>query len=247
MYTELLHASFSSEGGDTDNSLPELSSEEIATETDAEFIARMEREEAVAFAAAVQSWREERASGGGQAIIVESGGDFVSQREWHRTEEKCLVEVPRKLREALADVNGGGQPGLDHCFLVNGYDHRAFDVAGSHGEKGDEESLNLQLNDQLRVAAVLCDPTSGRSLECRTTQPGLQVYTANWLPPCEDKRDGELGSSSHSFTQHNAICLEAQGLPDAVNHGHFPSTLLHPANVYSHKSVYTFMVEERLP
>lgn len=196
-----------------------LTPEELANESDADFIARMEREEAAAFAKAVESWRKDRACGKGKAVIIESGGDFARSKDG-----KDIVPC-KVLGDVLDHIDGGGKEGIDHCFLVNQYHHPGYEQPN----QGKEESV---MTDQfMQIAAVLHDPTSGRRMVCSTTQPGVQVYTANWLPPA---------GNDDPFRQHNAICLETQGLPDAVNQLNFPSVLLHPSNKYVHKTKYSF-------
>jgi aldose 1-epimerase len=82
-------------------------------------------------------------------------------------------------------------------------------------------------------AAVLRDPRSGRSLTIETDQPGLQLYTGNRL--------GDLrvrgGVCPPRF---GALCLEAQGLPDAVHHPHFPSVIVRPPATFRSRTVWRF-------
>ena len=75
----------------------------------------------------------------------------------------------------------------------------------------------------LRHAATLFDPHSGRVLETFTTEPGVQVYSGNFL--------GE--GSGH--VRHGAICLETQHFPDTPNQPHFPSTVLLPDRFFRQK------------
>lgn len=90
--------------------------------------------------------------------------------------------------------------------------------------------------------ATLIDPLSGRVMVVRSTQPGVQVYTANWLPPstAKDAEDVSTDTAVHAelelaarrarlFQQHNAICLETQHFPDSPNQSQFPSTIVRPA------------------
>ena len=77
-------------------------------------------------------------------------------------------------------------------------------------------------------------PTSGRVLELLTDQPGLQVYSGNFL-------DGSIaGKGDRLYRQSDAICLEPQIWPDAPNRPDFPSPLLVPDGVYRHHTVYRF-------
>ena len=100
--------------------------------------------------------------------------------------------------------------GYDHCFVVR-------------GEPG-----------SLRTAAKVVDPTSGRVLEIETTQPGMQLYTANHLPGNE--RSGGHGG-------HEAFCLETQHYPNAPNRESFPTTLLRPGEKLHEVTVHRFSVQ----
>lgn len=91
--------------------------------------------------------------------------------------------------------------------------------------------------DTLRLAARVYEPTSGRVLEIRTTEPGLQFYSGNFL-------DGTLtGKGGHLYQHRTGFCLETQHFPDAPNQPTFPSTILQPGQVYRSRSVYTFAVQ----
>jgi aldose 1-epimerase len=76
----------------------------------------------------------------------------------------------------------------------------------------------------VRPVALLFEPKSGRTLELATEAPCLQVYTANSLD--------EAGGKAGALVPHSAICLEAQGFPDAVHHASFPSILLAPGETF---------------
>ncbi|KDN87508.1 aldose epimerase family protein [Kitasatospora cheerisanensis] len=84
----------------------------------------------------------------------------------------------------------------------------------------------------LRTAAVLTDPASGRRLECRTTEPGLQVYTGNLF-------DGSVtGRSGRPYRAYAGIALETQHFPDSPNRPGYPSTVLRPGEEYRSTTVY---------
>jgi aldose 1-epimerase len=85
----------------------------------------------------------------------------------------------------------------------------------------------------LGLAAVAHDPLSGRVMEVYTTQPGVQLYTANWI-------DGEKGKGGKKYGRRWAFCLETQHFPDGINHPHFPSTILNPGEEYRHSCVHKF-------
>jgi aldose 1-epimerase len=85
---------------------------------------------------------------------------------------------------------------------------------------------------ELRPAALLEDPASGRTLEVLTTEPGLQVYTANFL-------GGDLpGKSGRPYGKRQGVALETQHFPDAPHHPNFPSILLRPGEVFRSSTVF---------
>jgi len=86
----------------------------------------------------------------------------------------------------------------------------------------------------LRLAARLEDPKSGRVLEEWTTQPGLQVYSANYPPPTV--------AATKNYAIHSSVALEAQGFPNAPNIPSFPSTLLRRDDSYDEVTEYRFKV-----
>lgn len=85
----------------------------------------------------------------------------------------------------------------------------------------------------LGLAVVAFDPKSGRQMEVLTTQPGVQLYTANWI-------DNEKGKGGKKYQRRWAFCLETQHFADAVNKPHFPSTILNPGEEYKHSCIYKF-------
>ena len=97
--------------------------------------------------------------------------------------------------------------------------------------------LNKKIKGKLSLAANCYEPISDRVLEVYTTQPGLQLYTGNWL-------DGsDKGKGSKSYGMRSALCLEAQNFPDSPNKPNFPSTLLKPGEVYRQTCLYKFLVK----
>ena len=83
------------------------------------------------------------------------------------------------------------------------------------------------------VAAVLHDPGSGRVLEVRTSEPGIQFYSGNSL-------DGSLASRGATFAHRRALSLETQHFPDSPNQPNFPSTILQPGERYASRTVWVF-------
>jgi aldose 1-epimerase len=109
--------------------------------------------------------------------------------------------------------------------------HPQMHVAGGYDH-------NYVLNGSgLRRVARLVDPGCGRALEVYTTQPGLQLYTGNFLDGSDAGRDGA------PYLKHGGICLETQHYPDSPNHPEYPSTALRPGETYNQETVFRFTVE----
>jgi len=89
----------------------------------------------------------------------------------------------------------------------------------------------------LALAARVRDPASGRVMEVRTTEPGVQLYTGNFL-------DGSLtGKGGRRYERHAGFCLETQHYPDAPHHPNFPSIVLRPGATYRQTTVHRFLAE----
>ena len=87
---------------------------------------------------------------------------------------------------------------------------------------------------ELKQAARVTDPKSGRTMIVQTTQPGVQFYTGNFL---DGKTKGKGGAV---YNKHAAFCLETQHYPDSVNQPAFPTTILKPGETYSQMTVFKF-------
>jgi aldose 1-epimerase len=116
--------------------------------------------------------------------------------------------VGKNLGEIKADPVG-----YDHNFVLNGGDRKPH------------------------FAARVKDPKSGRVMEVLTTEPGVQLYTGNFL-------DGKVkGKGGVAYQKHAGLCLEAQHFPDSVNQPSFPPVILRPGETYSQTTVYKFSAE----
>jgi aldose 1-epimerase len=100
--------------------------------------------------------------------------------------------------------------GYDHCWVLNNQD------------KG------------FRFAASAYEPTSGRLLEVYTDQPGIQLYTGNFLDGTLPTRDGK------TYAHRTGLCLETQHYPDSPNQKDFPTTVLNPGENYKTKTTFKF-------
>ena len=111
---------------------------------------------------------------------------------------------PRRIGERIEAAGG-----YDHCLVVD-------------GKPG-----------TLRTFAYLHCLATGRLLEVATTQPGVQLYSAEFLPRTS-------GAGGRTFDRRGGLCLETQHFPDSVHHPRFPSTVLRPRETYRHRTAYGF-------
>jgi len=119
---------------------------------------------------------------------------------------------PMPIASRFSEVKGEDENGgYDHCYVIDGWDST------------------------LRLAAKIHDPKSGRVMEILTTEPGIQLYTGNFL-------DGKPANGN--FAQHTAFCLEAQHFPDSPNQPDFPTTMYGPGEVYKQTTVHRFSVNK---
>lgn len=91
-------------------------------------------------------------------------------------------------------------------------------------------------NNPDRPDSELFDPGSGRLMQVKTSYPGIQCYTADFLS------SNKPGSHGKSFTPFDGICLECQYYPDSPNHPHFPNTILKPGTTYDETISFKFSV-----
>ena len=90
---------------------------------------------------------------------------------------------------------------------------------------------------ELSLAARLSDPVSGRTMEVYTTEPGMQLYTGNFLT---GKAPNDVGKGGKPYPVRSAVCLETQHFPDSPNKASFPTTVLNPGQWFTSTTVYKF-------
>ena len=108
------------------------------------------------------------------------------------------IRIGERIKNNFEPLKIGN--GYDHCWVLQ--------------EKGSGD---------LRTTAIVHDPKSGRILEVKTDQPGVQFYSGNFLS-----------------RKHAGFCLETQAFPDSPNQPDFPNTILRPGETYSHTCVFKF-------
>jgi len=120
--------------------------------------------------------------------------------------------TPHAIGERIGDK-------YDQLILGKGYDH------------------NFILDNKEEVDVTVYEPVSGRMLEVITDQPGMQLYTGNFL-------DGtKIGHGGIPFKFRSGLCLESGHYPDSPNHPDFPTTVLNPGETYKSTTIYRFSVK----
>jgi aldose 1-epimerase len=139
-----------------------------------------------------------------------AGDDFIPTGEISPVEGTPLdFRIMKPLGRDMGSVEGG----YDHNYVLD------------------------ENNGMLQQAAILYEPDSGRKMELFTTQPGMQLYTANFL-------DGSItGRGGQVYHKHWGVCLETQHFPDSPNKPSFPDIILKPEEEYSESAVFRFSAE----
>ena len=120
--------------------------------------------------------------------------------------------TPHTIGERIGDK-------YDQLVLGRGYDH------------------NYILDNKEEVDVTVYEPVSGRMLEVITDQPGMQLYTGNFL-------DGtKMGHGGKPFIYRSGMCLESDHYPDSPNHADFPTTILNPGLTFKSTTIYRFSVK----
>ena len=117
----------------------------------------------------------------------------------------------RDIRKDFPALNYG--KGYDACWCIDGY-----------------------MPGQLQDAAELYSKVSGRVLKVTTTQPGIQVYTGNWLEGCPAGKRGRI------YHDYDAVALECQHFPDSPNEPDYPCTVLKPGKLFKEAIIFAFSV-----
>lgn len=120
--------------------------------------------------------------------------------------------IPHKIGERIGEE-------YDQLILGRGYDH------------------NFVLDNKEEVDASVYEPVSGRLLEVLTDQPGLQLYTGNFL------NGTKIGHGGKPYNYRSGFCLEADHFPDSPNHPEFPTTILNPGETFKSTTIYRFSVK----
>jgi aldose 1-epimerase len=120
--------------------------------------------------------------------------------------------MPHAIGERIGD-------NYDQLILGKGYDH------------------NYILDNKEDVDVTVYEPVSGRMLEVITDQPGMQLYTGNFLDGTKSGHGGKV------FKFRSGLCLESGHYPDSPNHPEFPTTVLNPGETFKSTTIYRFSVK----
>ena len=157
-------------------------------------------------------------------------------------------------------VNADSYTPIDSTFIPTGqiapvagtpFDFRTLTAIGARIDDDNQQlkwaggyDHNFVLNrpdslpaDALVHAVHALDPKSGRTLDVYTTEPGIQIYTGNFLDGTITGKDGKV------YVHRGAFTVETQHYPDSPNEPSFPSTILHPGQTYQSRTVWKFGVQ----
>ncbi len=164
----------------------------------------------------------------------------------------------QKILDHLIEINADEFLPVNQTLIPTGemkevegtaFDFREPKLIGEDISKDNEEEQlrlgqgydhNWILNDQgsgMRFAASAHHPESGRFMEVHTDEPGIQLYTGNFL-------DGTLPQpNGGTYAHRTGFCLETQHYPNSPNEENFPSVVLEPGETYSSKTSFKFSVK----
>ena len=97
--------------------------------------------------------------------------------------------------------------------------------------------LNKENENELSFCARCSSPITGIVMECYTTEPGVQLYTGNWMT------GNFVGKNGQRYPARAALCLETQHFPNSPNNPDYPSVTLRPDDTFRSQTIYKFSVE----
>lgn len=98
--------------------------------------------------------------------------------------------------------------------------------------------LNKEKADDYAFCARCSSPKTGIVMEVYTSQPGVQLYTGNWMT------GNFVGKNGQRYPERAALCLETQHFPDSPNKPEYPSTVLRPGETFESRTTYKFSTEQ---
>jgi aldose 1-epimerase len=147
--------------------------------------------------------------------------------------------------DQVLQVNAGFYTPVDDELMPTGeilavagtaFDFREEMAIGRDGGRYDHNWIIGDFGPGLRPVAALHDPKSGRAMEVRSSEPGVQIYTAGYIDPPVTGKGGQL------YRRYSGITFETQKFPDSPNFVHFPDARLQPGALYEHLMEIRFLV-----
>jgi aldose 1-epimerase len=168
-------------------------------------------------------------------------GDILDHLLWINADLMTPVDENLIPTGELAPVAGGL------------FDFRTLTAVGARIASDDEQIrwgrgydhnfvLKREAGASLVHAAQVVEPTSGRTLDVYTTEPGLQFYSGNAIGSGNSATGRVAGKAGRIYGPRAGLCLETQHYPDSPNQPGFPSTILRPGAQYRSRTVFAFGV-----
>jgi aldose 1-epimerase len=158
------------------------------------------------------------------------------------------------MENHLLQINAGQYTPVDDALIPTGvvsvdnapFDFRKFKRIGEDINKEDEQlkygagyDHNFVLDGEgLRTAATAIGDNSGIVMEVVTDQPGIQLYTGNYM------NSENIIKYGLKDNRREAFCLETQHFPDSPNHPEFPTTILQPGHTFRSTTIYKFSIKD---
>lgn len=98
--------------------------------------------------------------------------------------------------------------------------------------------LNKRYKDEFSFCARCESPKTGIIMEVYTSEPGMQLYTGNWMT------DKLIGKNGMKYPERAAVCFETQHYPDSINKPEYPTTVLNPGETFRSKTSFKFSAEK---
>ena len=111
---------------------------------------------------------------------------------------------------------------FQQLIIGKGYDHNYI--------------INKKNVDDYVFAGVCESPKTGIKMEIYTSQPGIQLYTGNWMT------GNFVGKNGQRYPKRSAVCFETQHYPDSINHPEYPSIVLRPGEIFRSRTTYKFSI-----
>lgn len=115
---------------------------------------------------------------------------------------------------------------FQQLYFGKGYDHNYI--------------LHKQAADEYTYAGICESPKTGIKMEIYTTEPGLQLYTGNWMTGDFTAKNG------HRYPERSAVCFETQHYPDSINQPAYPSVMLRPEETFESRTTYRFLTGNQI-